>query len=348
MTNDLVVVKVDQARRLLAEARDAGQAKRVADMARAVEVYAKRQKLSEEAITYATNVRVDAMTLLGEFLRDGPKAKGGQPYQKKSTGGKNPPVEIPTLEENGIGKNEAKSARALARLKNSEPIIFEDVRAGRTSLPAARRAARRKEKLVRVEEQAKGPRVVDGLEALIAAGERFGTIYADPPWKYDNQATRAATSNHYKTHTADEIAAWPVAEVAAENGHLHLWVTNAFLFEARRVLEAWGFEYKSVLVWVKPQLGIGNYWRVSHEFLLLGVRGDCPFPEGQKCHQSWLEARRGSHSTKPRAFRELIEQVSPGPRLELFGRHPVPGWTVLGNQVAFDLFTAPEATADEK
>jgi N6-adenosine-specific RNA methylase IME4 len=176
-------------------------------------------------------------------------------------------------------------------------------------------------------------RVVDGLEALIAAGESFGTIYADPPWKYANQATRAATSNHYPTHTADEIAALPVSEVAAENAHLHLWTTNAFIFESAKVLEAWGFEYKSMFVRVKPQMGIGNYWRVSHEILLLGVRGSCPFPEGQKYHRSWVEAARGLHSAKPKVVREIVEKVSPGPRLELFGRHEIDGWTVVGNQI---------------
>jgi N6-adenosine-specific RNA methylase IME4 len=79
-------------------------------------------------------------------------------------------------------------------------------------------------------------------------------------------------------------------------------------------------------VWVKPQMGTGNYWRVSHEFLLLGVRGGCAFLDGSK--RSWLQAKRKRHSAKPAAVRKLIEQVSPGPRLELFGRAPVDGWTV--------------------
>lgn len=176
-------------------------------------------------------------------------------------------------------------------------------------------------------------RIVNDLQKLIDAGEIFGTVYADPPWQYGNQATRAATSNHYGTMTVDEIAAMPVGKVTDQNAHLHLWTTNAFLFESKRVIEAWGFEYKSCLIWVKPSIGLGNYWRVSHEFLLLGVRGDCPFPDGERKHMSWIHAKRGKHSSKPNKVRGLIEKVSPGNRLELFGRGAVDGWTVLGDQI---------------
>ena len=87
----------------------------------------------------------------------------------------------------------------------------------------------------------------------------------------------------------------------------------------------------SSFVWVKRQLGLGNYWRISHEFLLLGVRGRLPFRDGSL--KSWMEADRTRHSAKPDEIRQMIEQASPGPFLELFGRRTVPGWTVFGNQV---------------
>lgn len=165
---------------------------------------------------------------------------------------------------------------------------------------------------------------------------KYGTIYADPPWPYDNQSTRAATSNHYKTLTVDDICGFKVGDtsvgdLAAPESHLHLWTTNAFLFEAKRVLEAWGFEYKSVFVWVKPQMGIGNYWRVSHEFLILGVKGGLTFKNHNA--MSWMRHDRLGYSEKPDAVRLLIEEVSPAPRLELFGRKHVEGWTVCGDEV---------------
>ena len=163
----------------------------------------------------------------------------------------------------------------------------------------------------------------------------YKTIYADPPWKYGNQATRAATDNHYETLDVDDICALEidgvhVSELAASNSHLHLWTTNAFIFEAKRVIEAWGFEYKSCFVWVKPQIGIGNYWRVSHEFMLFGIRGKLKY--ANRSQSSWLESPRTRHSTKPGRVREIVELVSPAPRLELFAREKHPGWTSWGNE----------------
>lgn len=160
---------------------------------------------------------------------------------------------------------------------------------------------------------------------------KFRTIYADPPWPYRNRATRGAANNHYAAMSLHDICTLPVHELAADESHLHLWTTNAFLLESRRVLEAWGFKYEDIFVWVKPQLGLGNYWRVSTEYLVLGVKGNLPFQNNEI--RSWLEHNRIGHSKKPDAIRKLIEQVSPSPRIELFARKRSPGWEVWGNEV---------------
>ena len=182
------------------------------------------------------------------------------------------------------------------------------------------------------------PAIVRDLSWLTQAGLKYPTVYADPPWRYANVSSRAAAENHYTTMSLEEICNEPVKSLVAEIAHLHLWTTNAFLREAFDVIDAWGFRYKSCLVWVKPQLGMGNYWRVSHEYLLLGVRGSLPFTD-HTC-QSWLLERRSIHSRKPSRVRQLIEQVSPGPYLELYGREEIPNsqWTVYGNQVERRLF----------
>lgn len=185
----------------------------------------------------------------------------------------------------------------------------------------------------------------EDLTILSDRGQRFGTIYADPPWLYGNQGTRASTGNHYSGMTVEEISDLPIRGLAADNAHLHLWTTNAFLFDARAIMEAWGFEYKSCFVWVKPQMGMGNYWRLSHEFMLFGIRGTAPF--GSRAEKSWMECSRGKHSAKPEQIRRVIEKVSPGPYLELFGRQKIEGWTVWGNQIERNLFhqEAPEGAA---
>lgn len=199
-------------------------------------------------------------------------------------------------------------------------------------------------------QQAEGSRPPDGgcnvedLRTLSQRGFRYGTIYADPPWKYDNQATRASTSNHYGTMTVEEIAALPVKDLAADEAHLHLWTTNAFLFDCPKIMEAWGFTFKSMFVWKKPQMGLGNYWRINHEIMLTGVRGSLPFRDHSLL--SCEEFERGEHSSKPEQVRLNIMKASPGPYLELFARIAYPGWSVWGNQVdKADLFRTPNLEA---
>jgi N6-adenosine-specific RNA methylase IME4 len=177
---------------------------------------------------------------------------------------------------------------------------------------------------------------VADLAALIDKGIRFRTIYGDPPWQYGNQATRAATDNHYRTMTTEQLAALPIAALAADDCQLHLWTTNGFLREALDLIAGWGFAYKSMLVWCKEEMGLGNYWRVSHELLLLGTKGSAPFRDRGLI--SWLREPRGRHSAKPEKVRHLVERAGWGPRLELFGRHLADGWVVWGDQIEKDLF----------
>lgn len=165
---------------------------------------------------------------------------------------------------------------------------------------------------------------------------KFGCIYADPPWRYGNQGTRAATGNHYNGMSIAEICALPIERIAADKSHLHLWTTNGFLKDSFEVMQSWGFEYKSCFVWVKPQMGIGNYWRVSHEFMLLGTRGSCTF--ANKSLMSWASFNRTKHSAKPDQIRRMIETASPGPYLELFARRLAPGWVSWGNEIERAVF----------
>lgn len=221
-------------------------------------------------------------------------------------------------------------------IKAKSPEIAAKIKSGELTIPQARKAVQNQERENAVESRAataKSLGVVSDLSTLVAAGIQFGTIYADPPWAYGNTATRANVKGKYaKTMTVEEICAEPVAQLVGEKAHLHLWTTNGFLFDARRVLEAWGFEYKSCFVWVKPQMGIGNYWRVSHEFMLLGVKGGLTFLD--RGQMSWLRADRTKHSQKPHEVRRIVEKTSPGPYLEMYGRHLLDGaWTVYGNEV---------------
>lgn len=173
---------------------------------------------------------------------------------------------------------------------------------------------------------------------------KFATFVADPPWRYGNTSTRGAAEKHYGTMSIDELCDLDVVrDHAADEAHLYLWTTAGHLPDAFRVMEAWGFEYKTYLVWVKPQMGMGNYFRVSTELVLFGVRGG--IRTQRRDVKNYFEAKRAKHSAKPPMFHDLVASCSPGPYMELFSRCYADemlvgcscskcrlGWTVWGNQ----------------
>ncbi len=190
---------------------------------------------------------------------------------------------------------------------------------------------------------AKLPDPAAGLRAT-AAGRRFGCILADPPWQFQNRTGKVAPEHRrlsrYGTLDLPGICALPVAEVAAEVAHLYLWVPNALLPEGLATMAAWGFAYKTNLVWHKVRKdggsdgrGVGFYFRNVTELLLFGTRGRHArtLPPG-RTQVNLLATRKREHSRKPDEVYPLIEACSPGPFLELFARGARPGWAVWGNQ----------------
>lgn len=156
----------------------------------------------------------------------------------------------------------------------------------------------------------------------------FRVIVADPPWQYSNRATRGAAEDHYSTMSIDELCSLEVPERLADDAHLYLWTTNGFLREAFDVMAAWDFAYKTCLTWVKPQMGMGNYFRSSTEHVLFGVRGSLRTLD--RALVNWFEAPRTKHSAKPDNFYDLVEKASPGPYLEMFARRRRLGWDAWG------------------
>lgn len=173
----------------------------------------------------------------------------------------------------------------------------------------------------------------------------FQTILADPPWRFANRTGKVAPEHRrldrYSTMTLDDICALPVADVAAKNAHLYLWVPNALLPEGLRVMEAWGFRYVSNIIWAKRRKdggpdgrGVGFYFRNVTEILLFGVRGSMRTLPPARSQVNMIETRKREHSRKPDEQYDLIESCSPGPRLEMFARYPEPGWVAWGDEAA--------------
>ena len=174
--------------------------------------------------------------------------------------------------------------------------------------------------------------------------QRFATVLADPPWQFMNRTGKMAPEHkrlsRYSTMTLQEICALPVETCLLPTAHLYLWVPNALLPEGLQVMKAWGFEYKSNIIWHKLRKdggsdgrGVGFYFRNVTEILLFGTRGkNARTLQPGRTQVNYIGTRKREHSRKPDEQYPLIEGCSPGPRLEMFARGPRPGWTVWGNQ----------------
>jgi len=163
---------------------------------------------------------------------------------------------------------------------------------------------------------------------------KFRVIYADPPWRYSNSMPEyfSEQADHYQLMTVDEIAAMDIKSLAEDNAVLFLWVTSPILRESFKVIDAWGFEYKSSFVWDKIKHNMGHYNSVRHEFLLVCTRGSCT-PDNIKLFDSVQSIERTEHSEKPQFFREIIDTLyTHGRKIELFARKKVEGWEAFGNE----------------
>lgn len=168
--------------------------------------------------------------------------------------------------------------------------------------------------------------------------KKYQIIYADPPWQYNKGTVppNRKIENHYPTMPTKDILTLDVP--ADENCILYLWVTYPFLKEGLEVIEAWGFKYKSCMVWDKEIIGCGYWFRGQHELLLVGVRGKVHPPPNSLRISSVFRERRTRHSRKPLKIAELIQKWYPDKnRIELFAREKTPGWDVWGNEVDSDI-----------
>lgn len=175
-------------------------------------------------------------------------------------------------------------------------------------------------------------------------GRTFSTILADPPWQFENRTGKMAPEhkrlNRYPTLSLKEIKDIPVKNVLDSRAHLYLWVPNALLYEGLQVMEAWGFKYKTNIIWYKirkdggpDRRGVGFYFRNVTEILLFGIHGDKvrTLQPGRTQENIIVKAKR-EHSRKPDEQYQLIESCSWGPFLEMFARGNRPGWYCWGNQ----------------
>jgi N6-adenosine-specific RNA methylase IME4 len=234
----------------------------------------------------------------------------------------------------GTSLDQGEEIDALAKLpENEQRKLAERVKTGEKV--TAKHVAQRLQRESRERELA------EATEAASAAlGKKlYGVILADPPWSFKiynaDSGLDSAADAHYPCMETAKIAALPVP--AADNCVLFLWSTAPHLPEALEVMRAWGFEYRTNVVWKKDRTGLGYWFRNQHEHLLVGVRGDVPTPAPTQRSSSVIEAPRTGHSVKPAAVAEMIERMFPSmPRLEMFARTVRKNRDAWGNEAPGD------------
>jgi N6-adenosine-specific RNA methylase IME4 len=185
---------------------------------------------------------------------------------------------------------------------------------------------------------------------------RYGVILADPPWQYSNNGISGAAENHYPTMSINDLCALPIRDMASNDALLLMWTTWPLLDVTMPIIQAWGFEYKTGMPWIKMQgipttdlfgqvvmkayPGQGWWVRGTSEPLLICTRGNIKPPENVP---TGLISERMQHSKKPSNAHEY-GQLFPGPYLELFARRPREGWDVWGNEVESSIQLAKEQT----
>ncbi len=191
------------------------------------------------------------------------------------------------------------------------------------------------------------------MEKLEGLTGKFSTILIDPPWRFQNRTGKVAPEHarlrRYKTMSFDEIADMPVGDYANDQSHLYMWCPNALLPDGLRIMEAWGFTYKTNIVWYKVRKdggpdgrGVGFYFRNVTELILFGIKGKLRTLQPGRSQVNVIVERKREHSRKPPQAFEIIESCSPGPYLEVFARERIPGWTQWGDEVDTYLENRPD------
>lgn len=327
------LIRYEAARAALIAAVSVDEVKDILNLGKALAAYARMAK-DDELIRKATDIRVRAEIRLGEMIIAQKAtiglAKGGQPYQAKSSGSLGEPV-APTLADAEIDKKLSARSQKLARLSEPERAAhLAAVGQQATSALKSTTVEKRQRRATREAEL--------GAKQLAWPTKIFGVIYADPPWRFepysrDTGLDRAA-DNHYPTMTLDEIKALDVPSIAAKDCALFLWATQPMLPQGLDVMRAWGFTPVSQAIWDKDADGHG-YWFINrHENLLVGTKGKIPAPAPGTQWPSIIKAPAGAHSAKPEIFYRLIEDYYPNlPKIELFARGKArAGWSIWGNE----------------
>ena len=315
---------------------------------RAIEKVGLAREVREQKLREAQEISeavLDAEVRIGQLMAQVPKQTNNNPTGRNQYDrGQNDIVVVSTKPKSEVIRDAgltpklvqrfqqiAAHPEAVARAK-AQAREAGDILSRSKVLQEVGKDIRATQKAERIEKASGGGKSVD----IFTTDKKYRVIYADPPWSYnDKQDTDyyGGAEKHYGTMPLDEIAALPVGKIAEKDAVLFLWTTSPLIFDSKQIFEAWGFTYKSMFIWDKVKTGMGHYNSVRHEMLLICTRGSCT-PDTPRMFDSVQSIERTeNHSEKPQEFRDIIETLYAGERIELFARTKREGWDVWGNEV---------------
>ena len=298
-----------------------------------------RQQKLKEAQDIAEAV-LDAEVRIGELMAKVPTQSRYNATKRQDTDVRSFQTKTEVIEEAGFTPKQVQRfetlaahpeivAQAKAEARENDDIVSRSLVLEKVK--AQKREELREQRDSAIQDQIERPKTNNHVD-IFTTDRKYRVIYADPPWSYNDKQNiemLGGAEKHYLTMPLDEICKLPVP--AEDNAVLFIWVTSPMLEDSFKVINAWGFKYKTSFVWDKVAHNMGHYNSVRHEFLLICTRGSCT-PDVAKLFDSVVSIERTEHSRKPKEFRDMIDTLYPiGNRLEMFAREAPDGWDVWGN-----------------
>lgn len=319
-----------EAERAIAQAKSLDELKGIRNKAEAARRYAQAAGMGLELLNHAAEVKLRAERRAGSILAK-LKLHGGDRRDTTSE-------ERLSLTDIGVSKDQSSRWQLAAAVPDREFEKYIDrtrAEQGEVTTAGLLRIARdwrskqrqRQSKGKAGNDQITSCEVVGELSELLHTERRFACVYLDLPW---SNLQSLGTGADDVSSFAEKLAAVRVGDLCEGHAHLHIWADDKSWAAARQIMEAWGFQFRSLLVGLLPLGQPGDWWVRAHEFLLLGVKGELPFMERNL--NSWMRVERDASGRASSRVRRIIERVSPGPYLELYGSQPASGWTIVGMQ----------------
>jgi len=332
----------DNAKQQLQQIKDIETGVEYLKKVKAIEVYVKAEKKDAKLQNMVAEQKLRTQRILGQLIQEGQEkgeiAKQGESYGNSSCDQKE--HEKPkTLDQLGISRKESSTFQTIANIPEE---IFEAAIDEKNKETGKAESELTTTSMMKVANETKKQQRADELKEVVIekTDKKYRVFYVDPPWKYNevNHQTEGnfqskTLGDHYPSLSIPELCELPIKDLAEDNAIMFFWVTSPLLEECFPVIKAWGFKYKTSMVWDKVKHNVGNYVSVRHEFLLICTKGSCT-PDIKKLDDSVYSEERTEHSKKPEYFRTLIDRIYPvGNRIELFAREKASGWDKWGNEV---------------